>query len=62
MKRGGKVYTKVVGDTKTETLMPLITRKIEPGTFVYQQQPDPSAPTLTVIVELALGDLEVMAP
>lgn len=33
-----------------------------PGTFVYQQQPDPSAPTLTVIVELALGDLEVMAP
>ena len=25
--RGGKVYTKVVGDTKAETLMPLITKE-----------------------------------
>ncbi|QOJ22990.1 MAG: IS1595 family transposase [Gammaproteobacteria bacterium] len=35
LKRGGKVYTKVVGDTKTETLMPLITRKIAPDSVVY---------------------------
>ena len=26
LKRGGKVYTRVVGDTQSETLMPLITR------------------------------------
>ena len=35
LKRGGKVYTKVVGDTKSETLMPLITRKITPDSVVY---------------------------
>ena len=35
LKRGGKVYTRVVGDTKTETLMPLITRKITPDSIVY---------------------------
>ena len=35
LKRGGKVYTKVVSDTKTETLMPLITRKIAPDSVVY---------------------------
>ena len=35
LKRGGKVYTKVVGDTKSETLMPLITRKIAPVSIVY---------------------------
>ena len=35
LKRGGKVFTKVVGDTKTETLMPLITRKIAPDSLVY---------------------------
>ena len=35
LKRGGKVYTKVVGDTKSETLMPLITRKIAPDSVVY---------------------------
>ena len=35
LKRGGKVYTKVVGDTKSETLMPLITRKIAPDSIVY---------------------------
>ena len=35
LKRGGKVYTKVVGDTKTETLMLLITRKIAPDSIVY---------------------------
>ena len=35
LKRGGKVYTKVVGDTKSETLIPLITRKIAPDSIVY---------------------------
>jgi len=35
LKRDGKVYTRVVGDTKTETLMPLITRKIAPDSIVY---------------------------
>lgn len=33
---GGKVYTKVVGDTKSETLMPLITRKIAPDNEFIQ--------------------------
>ena len=35
LKRGGKVFTKVVSNTKTETLMPLITRKIAPDSIVY---------------------------
>ena len=35
LKRGGKVFTKVVSDTKTETLLPLITRKIAPDSVVY---------------------------
>ena len=35
LKRGGKVYTKVVINTKAETLMPLITSKIEPDSVVY---------------------------
>ena len=35
LKRGGKVYTKVVNDTRTETLLPLITRKIAPDSIVY---------------------------
>ena len=35
LKRGGKVYTKVVINTKSETLMPLITRKIAPDSVVY---------------------------
>ena len=35
LKRGGKVYIKVVNDTKTSTLMPLITRKIAPDSAVY---------------------------
>ena len=30
LKRGGKVYTKIVNDTKAITLMPLIARKIAP--------------------------------
>ena len=35
LKRGGKVYTKVVINTKSETLMPLITRKVAPDSVVY---------------------------
>lgn len=35
LKRGGKVYTKVVNDTKAITLMPLIARKIAPDSVVY---------------------------
>ena len=35
LKRGGKVYTVVVTDTKSSTLMPVITRKIAPDSIVY---------------------------
>jgi transposase len=35
LKRGGKVYTKVVQDTKTDTLMHIIHKKIVPDSIVY---------------------------
>jgi transposase len=35
LKRGGKVFTKIVNDTKTATLLPLITRKVAPDSIVY---------------------------
>lgn len=35
LKRGGKVYVKIVPDTKTATLMPIITKKIAPDSIVY---------------------------
>lgn len=35
LKRGGMVYVKVVTDTKSTTLMPVITRKIAPDSVVY---------------------------
>ncbi|MFM6371719.1 MAG: IS1595 family transposase, partial [Dolichospermum sp.] len=35
LKRGGKVYTQVILDAKTETLMPIIRQKIEPDSIVY---------------------------
>jgi transposase len=35
LKRGNKVYTKVISDTKTKTLMPIIIRKIAPDSIVY---------------------------
>ena len=35
LKRGGKVFTKVVEDTKPTTLMPVIVRKIAPDSVVY---------------------------
>ncbi|OOR92706.1 DDE transposase [Moraxella caviae] len=35
LKRNGKVYTVIVKDTKTNTLMPIITSKIKPDSVVY---------------------------
>ncbi len=35
LKRGGKVYTQIIIDAKTDTLMPIIRRKIEPDSIVY---------------------------
>jgi transposase len=35
LKRGGKIYTKVVADTTTATLMPIITDKVAPDSVVY---------------------------
>lgn len=35
LQRGGKVFTKVVSDTRAITLMPLITRKVAPDSVVY---------------------------
>ena len=35
LKRGGKVYTQIIIDAKTDTLMPIIRQKIEPDSIVY---------------------------
>jgi transposase len=35
LKRGDRVYTKVIADTKAKTLMPIIIRKIAPDSVVY---------------------------
>jgi transposase len=35
LKRGGKVYTKVIADVKSSTLMPIIHKKIVPDSVVY---------------------------
>jgi len=35
LKRQGKVYTAVVNNTRTKTLMPIISRKIKPDSIVY---------------------------
>ena len=35
LKRGGMIYVKVVSDTKSNTLMPVIARKIAPDSVVY---------------------------
>ena len=35
LKRQGKVYTVIVDDTKTNTLLPVIKRKIMPDSIVY---------------------------
>ena len=35
LKRKGKVFTKIINDTKTDTLMPIIRSKIVPDSIVY---------------------------
>ena len=35
LKRGGRVYTKIIPDTKTATLMPIMREKILPDSIVY---------------------------
>lgn len=35
LKRGGKVYTQVILDAKSDTLMPIMRQKIEPDSVVY---------------------------
>ena len=35
LKRGGKVYTQIIMDAKSDTLMPIIREKIEPDSIVY---------------------------
>lgn len=35
LKRGGSVYTKVINDTRTDTLMPIIRQKLVPDSVVY---------------------------
>ncbi len=35
LKRGGKVYTKIIPDAKSSTLMPIIQNKVKPDSIVY---------------------------
>ena len=35
LKRGGKVYTKIITDASSATLMPIIERKVVPDSIVY---------------------------
>lgn len=35
LKRGGKVYAKIIPDASGKTLMPIITRKIQPDSVIY---------------------------
>ena len=35
LKRGGKVYTKIIADASSATLMPIIERKVVPDSIVY---------------------------
>jgi transposase len=35
LKRGGKVYTQIIENTRTNTLMPIIRSKIKPDSIVY---------------------------
>lgn len=35
LKRGGKVYTKIIPDASSATLMPIIERKVTPDSIVY---------------------------
>jgi len=35
LKRGGKVYTAIIPDAKTDTLLPIIEEKVQPDSIVY---------------------------
>ena len=35
LKRGGKVYTAIIANAKTETLLPIIEEKVQPDSIVY---------------------------
>lgn len=35
LKRGGKVYAKIISDAKSSTLMPIIQKKVKPDSIVY---------------------------
>ena len=35
LKRGGKVYTAIIPNAKTETLLPIIHEKVKPDSIVY---------------------------
>ena len=35
LKRGGRVYTKIISDASSETLIPIINRKVIPDSIVY---------------------------
>jgi len=35
LKRGGKVFTKIISDAKTETILPIIREKVIPDSIVY---------------------------
>ena len=35
LKRGGRVYTKIIPDARSDTLMPIIERKVVPDSIVY---------------------------
>ena len=35
LKRSGKVYTAIIPDARTETLMPIIEEQVEPDSIVY---------------------------
>ncbi len=35
LKRGGKVYTAIIPNAKTETILPIIEEKVEPDSIVY---------------------------
>lgn len=35
LKRGGRVYTKIIYDAKSSTLMPIIQKKVKPDSIVY---------------------------
>ncbi len=37
LKRGGRVYTKIIPDAKSSTLMPIIQSQVKPDSIVYSE-------------------------